>query len=102
MRANTDRWTVQFSARPTRMASSTARPLSTGNVPGRPNETGSMLVFGSPPKRLGAPLNILVTVASSACTSRPMTVSQPGTISGAVPLTMPLRAVRQPRAPPQP
>ena len=83
------------------MANSTAWPLSTGSEPGRPSDTGSMLVLGSPPNRLGAPLNILVTVASSAWTSRPMTVSQPGTISGA-PVTMRLRAVRPPRAPQQP
>ena len=54
-----------------RMASSTARRLSTGSEPGRPSVTGSMLVLGSSPKRFGLPLNSLVAVASSTWTSRP-------------------------------
>ncbi len=62
-------------ARPKRMASSTAFSLTTGSVPGRPRVTGSTLVLGSSPKRLGAPENILVAVASSAWTSRPHTSS---------------------------
>ncbi len=57
------------------MASSTALPFSTGSDPGRPRVTGSMLVLGSEPNRLGAPENILVAVASSAWTSSPQTSS---------------------------
>ena len=57
------------------MASSTAARLSTGSEPGRPRQTGQMLVFGSAPKLLRQPQNSLVTVRSSACTSRPITVS---------------------------
>jgi hypothetical protein len=57
------------------MASSTACSLSTGSEPGRPRHTGHTLVLGSSPKRLGHPQNSLVAVASSQCTSRPMTVS---------------------------
>ena len=58
-----------------RMASSTARRLSTGSEPGSPRHTGSMLVFGSSPKRLGLALNSFVAVASSTWTSRPTTSS---------------------------
>ena len=64
---------VQLSAVPMRMASSTACSLSTGSAPGRPSVTGSMLVFGSSPKRLALAENSLVAVASSTCTSRPTT-----------------------------
>ena len=58
-----------------RMASSTARRLSTGSEPGRPRVTGSMLVLGSSPKRLGLALKSLVAVASSTWTSSPTTSS---------------------------
>ena len=62
---------------PMRIASSTARRLRTGSEPGSPSVTGSMLVFGSSPKRFGLALNSLVAVASSTWTSRPTTISNP-------------------------
>ena len=68
---------------PRRIASSTAFWLSTGREPGRPSDTGSTLVLGSLPKRLGAAENILVAVASSACTSSPMTVSHSSSLMSA-------------------
>jgi hypothetical protein len=49
--------------------------LTTGRLPGRPRSTGVTLVFGSPPKKLGASENILVFVFSSTCTSKPSTGS---------------------------
>ena len=55
----------QFSASPMRIASSTACRLSTGSAPGSPSVTGSMLVFGSSPKRFGDAENSFVAVASS-------------------------------------
>jgi len=69
--------TVQLSAKPKRIANSTACLFSTGNAPGRPSVTGSMLVFGSSPKRLGLAENSFVFVSNSTCTSRPTTISQP-------------------------
>ena len=63
------------------MAISTACSFSTGSEPGSPSDTGSMFVFGSLPKWFGAAENILVFVANSACTSRPMTVSHPSTMA---------------------
>ena len=65
----------QLSARPIRIASSTACRLSTGRAPGRPSVTGSMFVFGSSPKRFGDAENSLVAVASSTWTSSPTTSS---------------------------
>ena len=41
------------SARPSRIASSTACSLSTGSEPGRPRQVGQVLVLGSSPKWLG-------------------------------------------------
>jgi hypothetical protein len=75
LRANVLRWIVQLRASPRRIASSTACLLSTGKAPGSPSVTGSMLVFGSSPNRLGDPENSLVTVASSTWTSSPTTIS---------------------------
>lgn len=65
----------QFSAKPIRMADSTAAPLTTGNAPGRPRHTGHTNVFGSAPNRFAQPQNILVSVDSSTWTSMPMTGS---------------------------
>src|SRR5262245_34690026 len=59
-----------------RTASSTARPLITGRAPGRPSETVSTWLFGSRPKTVVAPENILVAVLSWQWTSRPMTGSK--------------------------
>ena len=66
---------MQFSARPILMAHSTPLALTTGSAPGSPSETGSMLVFGSAPKWAEEVENIFVSVASSTCTSRPITGS---------------------------
>ena len=63
------------------MASSTARRLMTGSEPGRPRQTGQMLVFGASPKALRHPQNSLVAVDSSQWTSRPTTVSYSVTAS---------------------
>src|SRR5437868_8599874 len=67
-----------------RMANSTARLLMTGSEPGSPRQTGQMLVLGSSPKALRQPQNNLVSVRSSQCTSRPMTISHSDT--GGLPL----------------
>ena len=57
------------------MPNSMARRLITGSEPGMPWQTGQVWVFGAAPKVARQPQNILVAVASCACTSRPMTVS---------------------------
>ncbi len=75
----------QAGAAPKRTANSTTCSLSTGNEPGRPRQTGQMLVLGSSPNMFGQPQNNLVAVASSTCTSRPHTISQ---LASVVPLTM--------------
>ena len=49
---------------PAFIASSTASRLNTGRAPGRPRQTGHTLVFGSAPKPVGQPQNILVRVPS--------------------------------------
>ena len=49
--------------------------LITGSEPGRPRQTGQTAEFGSAPKVTGVPQNILVTVPSSTCVSRPITGS---------------------------
>ena len=66
---------VQFSARPIRIAYSTALPFTTGSAPGSPRLTGVTWVFGSPPYATSAAQNILVSVPSSTCTSMPSTGS---------------------------
>ncbi|SLI92073.1 Uncharacterised protein [Mycobacteroides abscessus subsp. abscessus] len=71
----------QFSARPMRMADSTAFSLTTGSEPGRPRHTGHTWVFGSAPKSVGQPQNILVAVESSTWTSMPSTGSYRATTS---------------------
>ncbi len=58
-----------------RIASSTAPRLSTGRAPGSPSVTGSMLVLGSSPNRLGLAENSFDSVASSTWTSNPTTSS---------------------------
>jgi hypothetical protein len=65
----------QFSARPMRIAYSTAFAFTTGREPGRPSEVGVIAVFGSAAKMFGAPSNILVAVPSSTWTSMPSTGS---------------------------
>ena len=46
--------TWQCSASEASVANSTALALSTGSAPGRPRQTGQMLVFGAEPKLVGA------------------------------------------------
>ena len=62
-------------ARPSLIADSTACLFTLGSTPGRPRETGLVLVLGTSPKALGAQSNILVAVFSSTCTSKPSTGS---------------------------
>ena len=57
------------------MANSTTFRFTTGSVPGMPVQTGQVCVLGAPPKRVVQPQKIFVRVASSTCTSRPMTIS---------------------------
>src|SRR5690606_10285015 len=65
----------QCSARPILIADSTPVALTTGSAPGRPRQTGQVWVFGSAPRAVAQPQNILVRVPSSTWTSRPMTGS---------------------------
>ena len=57
------------------MAYSTARWLIVGIAPGNARQIGQTWVFGSAPKVVEQPQNILVTVPSSTCTSSPITGS---------------------------
>ena len=54
---------------------SIARRLTTGSEPGRPRQTGHVWLFGSAPKVVPQPQNILVLVPSSTCVSSPKTGS---------------------------
>ncbi len=56
-----------------RMVDSIARALTTGSDPGRPRHTGHTWVFGSDPKSVAHPQNILEAVFSSTWTSSPRT-----------------------------
>ena len=58
-----------------RMVYSIAFWLMTGSEPGRPRQTGQTWVFGSAPKAVVQPQNILVLVPSSTWVSRPITGS---------------------------
>ena len=62
-------------ASPTETAYSSTCLFSTGREPGIPVHTGQVWALGLPPKAVEQPQKILVRVASSTCTSRPMTVS---------------------------
>jgi hypothetical protein len=57
------------------IAYSIASPFTTGSEPGRPRQTGQVWVFGSAPKAVRQPQNILVVVPSSTCVSSPKTGS---------------------------
>ena len=59
-----------------RMASSTACSLRTGSEPGSPRQVGQMFTLGSSPNALRHPQKSFVAVASSQCTSSPITISQ--------------------------
>src|SRR5438552_3976996 len=70
------RLSVAFTARPKRMACSTAARLSTGSTPGSAMSTADAWVLGAAPKAVGAPEKILLNVASCAWVSIPTTTSQ--------------------------
>jgi len=65
----------QFSDSPIRIADSIAVAFTAGRAPGSPRQTGQVLLFGSAPKWLAQPQNILDAVLSSTCTSSPSTGS---------------------------
>src|SRR5690606_11182990 len=65
----------QLRASPAFTASSTARALRVGSVPGSPRQTGHTWVLGSAPNAVEQPQNTFDAVLSSAWISRPMTVS---------------------------
>src|SRR5712671_1427049 len=70
-----------LTARPKRIACSTAARLATGSVPGSAMSSAEACVFGAAPNALGAPENILLRVRSCACVSMPTTISQPAMLS---------------------
>src|SRR5690348_12803119 len=63
-------------ARPKRIARSTAPRFSTGSVPGSARSTALACVFGAAPNAVDAPEKIFDAVVSCAWVSRPMTISQ--------------------------
>src|SRR5271168_1489870 len=63
-------------------ANSTARLFSTGSAPGRPRQTGQILVLGAAPNFAEKPQKALVRVSSCTWTSRPMMGSYLVRISG--------------------
>ena len=68
-------WAIwQSNARAARSANSTAFLLITGSVPGIPQQTGQTAVFGSAVvlSTTAHEQNIFECVASSTCTSNPM------------------------------
>src|SRR5271156_5021344 len=65
-----------------RTANSTARLFRTGSAPGRPRQTGQMLVLGAAPNFDEQPQKALVRVSNCTWTSRPMTGSYLVRISG--------------------
>src|SRR5918996_5082533 len=67
---------VPFTARPKRIACSTAPRLSTGRTPGSARSTADAWVLGGAPKAVDAPEKILAAVRSCACVSTPTTTSQ--------------------------
>src|SRR5215468_3221137 len=67
---------VPPTARPKRIARSTAPRFATGSVPGSAMSTAEACVFGAAPKAVAAPENIFERVESCAWVSRPTTISQ--------------------------
>ena len=65
----------QFSASAAFTAIATASRFSTGSAPGRPRQTGQVLVFGGAPNLVEQPQKILERVRSWTCTSSPITGS---------------------------
>src|SRR5690348_12622365 len=66
---------VPPTARPKRMARSTAPLLSTGSTPGSARSTAEACVLGGAPNAVDAPEKIFDAVDSCACVSSPMTTS---------------------------
>src|SRR4029450_4421871 len=64
-----------FTARPKRIADSTARLFKTGRTPGNAISTAHAWVLGGAPNAVDAPENIFERVLNCACVSRPMTIS---------------------------
>ena len=62
-------------ARPKRMARSTAARFITGSVPGSARSTAQACVLGSAPKAVLARLKILLCVVSWVWVSKPITTS---------------------------
>ncbi len=67
--------TVAPTARPKRIARSTAPRLATGSVPGRARSTADAWVLGAAPNAVEAPLKIFERVESWAWVSMPITTS---------------------------
>ena len=67
---------VPPTARPKRIARSTAPRFSTGSTPGSAMSTAEACVFGAAPNAVDAPEKIFDAVDSCACVSSPMTTSQ--------------------------
>src|SRR5271167_2652321 len=74
--------TSQLMAVAASTANSTARLFSTGSAPGRPRQTGQMLVFGGAPNFAEQPQKAFVRVSSCTWTSSPITGSYLVRISG--------------------
>src|SRR5437588_6555515 len=75
------------SASPIRIVYSMAFSFGTGSEPGRPRQTGHVLVFGGEPNSLRHPQNIFVAVESSTWHSSPMTVSNSSPIGHTIPVS---------------
>ena len=69
--------TVQPSASATATDMRAASAFRTGSAPGSPRHTGHVCVLGGSPKLVAQAQNAFVRVRSCACTSSPMTASQP-------------------------
>ena len=67
---------VAPTARPKRMANSTAARFKTGSTPGSAISTAEACELGGAPKSVAAAEKILLFVRSCACASMPTTISQ--------------------------
>src|SRR5690349_13595785 len=78
----------QLSASPTIIPNWIACSLTTGSVPGKPNDNASTAVFGgaSTLSTTGQALNILLSVNNSAWISKPMTGFQSLRVMGISPM----------------
>src|SRR6266508_5664236 len=80
-----------------RNTNSTARSPSTGSEPGSPRHTGQTFVFGSAPNSFLHEQNSFVAVASSTCTSRPITASHVVVVVAVMPDSRRARTTRPER-----